>query len=80
MDLRELDLQPLAQLQVERAERLVEQEDVGAPDERPGDGDPLLLSAGELVGEPLAEVLETDEPQRLAGALRAVASCRRAPS
>ena len=34
----------LAELEVERAERLVEEEDVGPVDERPGERDALLLA------------------------------------
>ena len=43
MDLRELDLQPLAQLQVERAQRLVQEQDGRAIHQRPCYRDPLLL-------------------------------------
>jgi hypothetical protein len=38
----------LAQLQVERAERLVEEQHRGVVDERAGQRDALLLAAGEL--------------------------------
>ena len=38
-------------LGVEVARGLVGQEELGAPDDRPGDRDPLLLPAGELRGE-----------------------------
>ena len=48
LDPLELDLHLPAQLEVERAERLVEQQHLGPVDERPGQGDPLLLAAGEL--------------------------------
>ena len=51
--LREItdDLEHLAgQLGIERAGRLVEKEDVGPQRQRAGDGDALLLSAGELAG------------------------------
>ena len=44
----ELDLHLLAQLAVERAERLVEQQHARAVDERPGERDALLLAAGQL--------------------------------
>ena len=72
MDLRQLDLQSLAQFQVECAERLVEQEHGGTLDEGARDGDPLLLAAGELCGRPVAQLLETDEGERFAHALRAL--------
>ena len=40
----EFDLQRLAQLRVERAERLVEQQDLRAQHQRPGESDALLLA------------------------------------
>ena len=40
-----------AELGVEVGEGLVEQEHPGLDDDRPGEGDPLLLAAGELVGK-----------------------------
>ena len=48
LDALQLDLQLLAQLQVERAERLVEQQHGGAVDERARERDALLLAAREL--------------------------------
>ncbi len=50
LDALQLDLQALAELQVERAERLVEQEDLRQVDQGAGERDPLLLAAGELAG------------------------------
>ena len=46
----ELDLEVLAQLRVERAERLVEQQHARPQHERARERDTLLLSAGQLVG------------------------------
>ena len=46
----ELDLHLLAQLQVERAERLVEQQHLRPVDERAGQRDPLSLAAGSWPG------------------------------
>ena len=40
----------LAQFEVERAERLVEQQHLGLVHQRTGQSDPLLLAAGELRG------------------------------
>src|SRR5690606_21184628 len=40
---------------------IVAQEDQRPVDERPGDGDTLLLAAGELVGHPVFLALEPDE-------------------
>ena len=45
----ELDLHLLAELQVQGAQGLVQQEHLGAVDEGAGDGHPLLLTAGELI-------------------------------
>jgi hypothetical protein len=66
LDALELDLQLLAQAQVERAERLVEQQRARAVDERAGERDALLLAAGELARLALAEVAELHELERLA--------------
>ncbi len=69
----ELDLHFLAQLRVERRERLVEQQHRRMRDERARDRDALLLPAGELVRVALAESGEPDVLQRfrdLGGDLR----------
>ena len=50
LDPLQLELQALAQLQVEGAERLVEEQHLRQVDQRPGERDPLLLAAGELRG------------------------------
>ena len=50
LDALELELELLAQAQVERAERLVEQQRARAVDERARQRDALLLAAGELRG------------------------------
>ena len=47
----QLQLHFLAHLQVQRAERLVKEEDIRLIDDGPGDGDPLLLPAGQR-GDP----------------------------
>src|SRR5690606_33679249 len=57
----ELDLHLLAQLEVERSERLVEQQDVRVVDERASQRDALLLPAGELVGLPLLVAGQVDQ-------------------
>ena len=61
----ELELHLLAQLQVERAERLVEQEHLRPVDEGAGDRDALLLAAGELARAAGAETGQADELQHL---------------
>ena len=48
LDALELDLHLLAQLEVQGAERLVEQQHLGPVDEGPGEGDALPLPAGQL--------------------------------
>ncbi len=48
LDALELDLELAAKLEVERTERLVEEQDVGPVHERPGEGDALLLAARQL--------------------------------
>ena len=65
LDPLELDLHLPAQLEVEGAERLVEQQDVGPVDEGPGQGDALLHATGELVGLLAARVVQLDELEGL---------------
>ena len=71
----ELDLQLLAQLRVERRERLVEQQHRRVRDERARDRDALLLAAGQLVRIALAEA---DEAHVLERRLDARLAARRA--
>ena len=68
LDPLQLDLQLLAQLQVERAERLVEQERLRPVHDRARERDALALAAGELRRLAAAVALEPDERERLAGA------------
>ena len=65
LDALQLDLELLAELQVQGAEGFIEQEHVRSVDERPGKGDPLLLTAGELVRLALLVAAEVDQIQRL---------------
>ena len=66
LDALDLDLHGTSELQVESAERLVEQQHLGTVDQGPGEGDALLLAAGEL-GRLLARLgLELDEVEHLA--------------
>jgi ABC-type nitrate/sulfonate/bicarbonate transport system ATPase subunit len=59
-----LDAHLIAELRVQIAERLVQQQDVGLVHERPGEGHPLLLAAGELI-RPMSEpMLQPDCLQR----------------
>ena len=59
----ELDLHLLAQLEVEGAERLVEEQHPGPVDERAGEGDALALAAGQLAGLAAVVALQADHPQ-----------------
>jgi DtxR family Mn-dependent transcriptional regulator len=54
---------------VERAERLVEEHDLGVHGERPGETDPLLLAAGQLIRVVVCMAVEADQCEHLAGAL-----------
>ena len=60
LDPLQLDLEPLAQLQVERPERLVEQQHLRQVDQRPRQRHPLLLPARELRRAPLRLGREAD--------------------
>ena len=61
----QLDSQPVAQLGVEIGERLVEQQHPGLGHQRAGQGDALLLAAGELARIAPGEALELDQRQGL---------------
>ena len=72
LDALQLDLHLLAQLQVERAERLVEQEDLRVVDDRARERDALALAAGELGGPPRAVAGQLDRLERLVDARAAL--------
>ena len=61
LDALELELHHLAQLEVERAERFVEQQRAGVVHQRAGQRDALLLTAGELGRLALGEVGQPDD-------------------
>src|SRR5579862_1161655 len=69
LDVHQLELGLLAELLVERAQRLVEQQHLGPADERAGERHALLLAARKLVGLALAEMAELYHVQRFADAL-----------
>ena len=71
----ELDLHLLAQLAVERAERLVEEQHAGPVDERPGERDALLLAARQLPRLAVRELGHLDHVERLADARRRSPTC-----
>ena len=59
----QLDLHLLTHLEVERAERLIEEEDLRLVYERTCDGDTLLLTTGQGRHTAVLEALEVDEAQ-----------------
>ena len=63
-------LHGLAQLEVERAERLVEEQRARVVDEGSGEGDALLLTAGQLRRLPTGEVREAHDLEELVDTLR----------
>ena len=70
--------QVLADLGVERAEGLVEQQHLRLDRERPGQGHALALAAGELGGVAVGEPVELDQAQQLVdpvGDLAASSTC-----
>ena len=65
LDALQLELHGLAELEVQRAERLVEQQGARIVHESPRERDPLLLTTGELRGLPLGEVTEADDVEQV---------------
>ena len=65
LQLAELDLHRLAQLGVERRQRLVEEEQPRRQRQRPGDRDALALAAGELCDRTVGEAGQMDEVEEL---------------
>ena len=72
LDPLQLDLHPLAELQVERAERLVQQQHLRAVDERARERDSLALSARELRGPACAVAGQLHGAKRFLDALLAL--------
>ena len=69
LDLLQLDLHLAAELQVERAERLVEEQHGGAVDECAGQGNALALAARELVRPVVCPLGQPDQLERIGDAL-----------
>ena len=65
----QLFLHVLAELQVERAERLVEQQHLWPVDQRAGERDALALAAGQLAGAARAIARQPHQGERLLGGL-----------
>ncbi len=78
LDPLQLELHLLAQLHVERAERLVEEQRRRPVDERARERDALLLAARELPRAAALEALELDDAQDLVDALRGARGAERA--
>ena len=55
LNLFQLLLHILAQLQVQCAQRLIQQQNLRLVDQRPGDGHPLLLAAGKACDPPVGK-------------------------
>ena len=68
LDPLQLELHLLAELEVERAERLVEQKHARMVHERAAESDPLLLAARELPRLALRESRQPDELEHLGDA------------
>ncbi|MEI2706528.1 MAG: hypothetical protein V9E89_15040 [Ilumatobacteraceae bacterium] len=68
LDGLQLDLHLLAQLEIQRPERLVEQQHLGVVHQRPGQGDTLALPAAQLRGLAVAEPAEAHDVEHLGGA------------
>ena len=75
---QQFELHLLAELEVERAERLVEQQHLGLVHDRAGQGDTLALAAGELGWLAGPEPGQPDHLQRLAHLLAPLAASARA--
>ena len=69
LDTLQLVLHILPQAQVQRAQGLVQQQDLGPVHQRPGDGHPLLLAAGQLGDFPVLKALQTHHAQHFRHAL-----------
>ena len=76
-DVDEQLLHLLARQAVERAERLVHEEDGGVGGERAGDADALAHAAGQFIRGGVGEVLQADQAQQLLGAAEALRPARR---
>ena len=73
LDPLELELERAAQLDVESAERLVEQQGRGAVDERPRERDALLLPTGQLLWLALLHPGQRDDLEDLGDAVALLA-------
>ncbi len=72
LQIAQLDLHLLTQLQIERAERLVEQQHLRLVDQRPSQRHALLLSARELRRPPILESAQLHEIQHFPGTRRSL--------
>ena len=65
LDALQKELHLLAELEVERAERLVEQQHARPAHERPGQRDALLLPSRQLARLPMPDAAQVDEPKHV---------------
>ena len=70
----EFGLHLLAQLQIQCAQRFIQQQHLGAIDQRPGQSHPLTLTTGEFGGLAGAITTESHQLQRLFAARHAIAA------
>jgi hypothetical protein len=77
--LADVAAESLAEAGVERAHRLVEQQEVGTRRERSRQGDPLLLAAGQFRRVARLEPLEADQLQQVGDALVVAVEADRPP-
>src|SRR5262249_44807106 len=80
LQIHELELRLLAQLLVERGERLIEQQHLWPPDQGARQSHALALAAGELVRPTGGERAELNHLERFADALALHLACERQPS
>ena len=66
LDALEFKLHLAAKLQIQRTQRFVQQQDIRLVDERAGNGDALLLSAGKAGDAALFKACQTDQRQHAA--------------
>jgi hypothetical protein len=79
MDGPQLQLEPVAKLLVQGPQWFVEEQRLRVEDERPGQGDPLLLPTGQLARVPVRVVGETGCRQRSGHPLSLLGTVRLPP-
>jgi len=72
LEVLQLDLHLFAQLEIERAERFIQEQHARLVDQRPRQSDPLLLPTRQLRRSPLADRRQADQRQGLLDAALAL--------